>query len=381
VGCISRDFDSPWPNQYGVWIDEWNQTRFADYLTHRWDDSRFLLNRRSIELGRAYGRVDRPRMREQLLSEFEAHNVTCMQAEADRISIDDGVRQLHTSVGESVSARIIVDACGTRPLGLDVDADSEIAWQTAWGERLRVRRAPQELREAFLFMDYRIPPVDSEDWRDLPTFLYSMPFDEDEIFVEETTLAQRPEVPLDVLRQRLHTRLEWLGVEIEETLEVERCRIPMNLPIPEPVDSHIRWGAAAGLIHPASGYMISTMVRRTPKLADAIAEEIANSRSLDERAMRRLRNTVWPPSLRKARDLFTFGLEEVLTMNHQQLGTFFTNFFELPEDLWHSYLDGAAGHREVTAAMFRLFLKSPGDIQARLVKAGFRRPLMLLSSL
>jgi lycopene cyclase-like protein len=230
-------------------------------------------------------------------------------------------------------------------------------------------------------MDYRVPQSTSDDWGDLPTFLYSMPFGDDEIFVEETTLAQRPEVPLATLKQRLHARLDSLGVEIEEVLETERCRIPMNLPIPEPAATHIRWGAAAGLIHPASGYMVSTMVRRTPELADAIAEEIANSRALDERAMRRLRNTVWPSTLRKARDLFLFGLEELLTMDHEQIGTFFTNFFELPEDLWHSYLDGAAGHREVTAAMFRLFLRSPGDIQARLVKAGFRRPFMLLSSL
>lgn len=388
VGCLDRDFDAPWTNQYGAWCDEWDLTPYSDCLSHRWEDSRFASNTGEVSLNRTYGRIDRVQLKARLLAELDSFGGTCISALASGITRDKGESFVAIEDGTRIQAALVIDACGFSPLrdGQNTEdhaigADSSTAWQTAWGELIRVRQAPKSLRTAFYLMDFRSPESATESWLRRPSFLYSMPLDADHIFVEETSLAGIPELPMETLRHRLQLRLDWMEVEVLETLEVERCRIPMNLPMSRPQSACLRWGAAAGMIHPATGFMVCGMVRRSPGVAKAIADELSGGQPLTDAGLRRLYDAVWPTHLRKARDLHLFGLNEVLTMELDELSEFFGSFFDLPDHHWRCYLDTTSSHREITAAMFRLFLSASPHLKARLVKAGFRRPITLLTSL
>ena len=51
--------------------------------------------------------------------------------------------------------------------------------------------------------------------RKLPTFLYAMPFSDTRLFLEETSLVARPDVPFEELKQRLDARLAHYGIRIK----------------------------------------------------------------------------------------------------------------------------------------------------------------------
>ena len=67
----------------------------------------------------------------------------------------------------------------------------------AWGEELEVEWHPWSEGEMVL-MDWR--GVDEDD----PSFLYVQPLGKHRIFVEETSLCNRPALTLQALRRRLH---------------------------------------------------------------------------------------------------------------------------------------------------------------------------------
>ncbi|MBY8852264.1 lycopene cyclase, partial [Saccharothrix sp. MB29] len=95
-----------------------------------------------------------------------------------------------------------------------------------------------------VIMDWRKPPVATTAD---PTFLYAIPVSATHVLLEETSLARRPGLPLAELRLRLHGRLAAHGVAVPE--DEERVRIPLD---GRPRDW--AFGAASGLIHPATGY-------------------------------------------------------------------------------------------------------------------------------
>ena len=86
-------------------------------------------------------------------------------------------------------------------------------------------------------------------------------------FVEETSLALAPGVPYDVLKQRLQQRLDQRGVQITEVIHEEFCLFPMNLPLPDRnVSLMLAFGGAASMVHPASGYMVGSLLRTGARL-------------------------------------------------------------------------------------------------------------------
>lgn len=109
--------------------------------------------------------------------------------------------------------------------------------------------------EIMVFMDYRSHSVGADDgpFGDIPTFLYSMPVSSTRVFFEvdinswklvcapmdvctplscaillsgasgqETCLAARPAMPFEVLKERLHTRLEKMGIKVTRQFEEVR---------------------------------------------------------------------------------------------------------------------------------------------------------------
>ncbi|MGZ3143986.1 lycopene cyclase family protein [Lentzea chajnantorensis] len=181
------------------------------------------------------------------------------------------------------------------------------------------------------------------DWRGGDTFLYTVPLGDNQVLVEETCLARRPGMPLSELRRRLDAR-QLPGVR------EERVRFPLDAPRHKGA-----FGAAAGFIHPATGYSVATSLALAPRVAAAI------------KAGEDPHQVIWSKKARAVHALRRFGLETLLRMDADETRDFFELFFRLPAESQRAYLSGREDLAGVSAAMVRLFGTAPARFKLKLV--------------
>jgi lycopene beta-cyclase len=182
------------------------------------------------------------------------------------------------------------------------------------------------------------------DWRNGDTFLYEVPLGGNRRLIEETCLARRPGMPLDELRERLHRRLE-------PGRQEERVRFPLDAPRA----NGRAFGAAAGFIHPATGYSVATSLSLAPKVAEAI------------KAGEDPKHVIWSRNARVVHALRRRGLEALLRMDANETRDFFELFFQLEEELQRAYLSGREDVRGTAAAMTALFRAAPWRLRAKMM--------------
>lgn len=214
-------------------------------------------------------------------------------------------------------------------------------------------------------MDYR--PA-SGDEADPPSFLYALPMSDDRLFLEETSLARRPAMSFDVLRARLATRLRGLGLGRCEQVGEELCSIAMGVGLPVLQQPLVPFGAAAAMVHPSSGYLISHVFRKVEPVAESILEGLSSN---DAPLAVALGNaTLWPRAQRTVWELYSFGLETLVDMNAKEIASFFDSFFALPQHGWSGFLAGTLSPSELGLVMTRLFARLPPSVQWHLVRTG-----------
>ncbi|MFI6100134.1 lycopene cyclase family protein [Lentzea sp. NPDC051213] len=182
------------------------------------------------------------------------------------------------------------------------------------------------------------------DWRGGDTFLYTVPLGGGAVLVEETCLAARPGMPLSELRHRLHARLAPGAQE-------ERVRFPLDAPRAE----GLAFGAAAGFIHPATGYSVATSLALAPKVAQAV------------RAGEHPKHVIWSRKALIVHALRRLGLEALLRMDADETRDFFELFFRLPAELQRAYLSGREDVRGTSEAMTKLFRAAPWRLRAKMM--------------
>lgn len=258
-----------------------------------------------------------------------------------------------------VTAGVVIDATGAsgRPR----------AWQTAHGVVLD--RVPPSLgvsTDRVTLMDWR--PAGGELGDTVPSFCYVVPV-ADGWLIEETVLAASPVVEPAALRDRLVCRLGRDGARIVDgARRTEEVRIPMGAPPVRPSGPYsgsavVPFGAAAGYVHPATGYSVAASLRAAPRVARAIAD------GLD------LGAAVWPGSHLRARALHDYGLDALLRLRPTEVAAFFDAFFELPVEVWSDYLRVDTTPRAVAGVMRRVFRRAPWSLRARLM-TGDPRPVV-----
>ena len=89
--------------------------------------------------------------------------------------------------------------------------------------------------------------------RELPTFLYAMPFSKTRVFLEETSLVARPAVAFEELRERLRARMAHMGIRVTAVEEEEFCLIPMGGVLPKFPQRVLGIGGTGGMVHPSTG--------------------------------------------------------------------------------------------------------------------------------
>ncbi|MGB5682977.1 MAG: lycopene cyclase family protein, partial [Polyangiales bacterium] len=169
-----------------------------------------------------------------------------------------------------------------------------------------------------------------------------------------------------LLRERLEGRLHSLGLGQSARVGEERCSIAMGLGLPARGQPLVPFGAAASMVHPATGYSIAHALRKAELVAEAIVSALADDDV--QRAVGAGNAAVWSRSERATWELYAFGLESLVSMNLAETSRFFDAFFRMPTEAWSGYLGGTLGPGELGAVMTRLFRSLPAAVQWQLVR-------------
>jgi hypothetical protein len=158
VGLVAPD--TPFVNNYGVWLDEFDELGLRDCLLHEYDDALVWFNdedpAEGIGLGRPYGQVCRRRLREELLKRCERHGVRYMSGLVDQVThsendepstlrgslarFDDAEMDASTALDAEfeLKARLVVCSTGHNRDMLRYGEGPPPGWQTAYGVEVRM---------------------------------------------------------------------------------------------------------------------------------------------------------------------------------------------------------------------------------------------------
>ena len=375
-----HDPRAPWPNTYGVWGDEVDALGLGHLLEHRWSHTLSYFGAGSADPaaaantptphGRDYGLFSRAALQGHWLEACARGGVAILQGQASGFELEGGgagCTLLRCADGGSQRTRLLVDATGHQPVFVQRPDEGPVAGQAAYGIVGRFSAPPVEPQQ-FVLMDYRSDHLSPEELLEPPTFLYAMDLGEGRFFVEETSLALAPPVPYATLQERLQRRLAHRGVAVEQVEHEEFCLFPMNLPLPDLHQPVLGFGGAASLVHPASGYMVGSLLRRAPAVAAAVAAQLRSDPEAGSAQLARAGwQALWPLELRRKHALYQFGLEKLMRFSEPQLRGHFATFFALPSEQWYGFLANTASVPELLAAMLRLFATAPWSVKAGLM--------------
>lgn len=369
AGLSPTPADAPWVNTYGIWEDELRPLGLTHLVARRWTDTVAFMDGPEIRLNRVYGLLDNARLQAHLLEKCERRGMVWHTDSAASIKHGPDGSTVTTGDEHTISARVVVDASGHKPIFVEGEAMPPapgVAWQAAYG-LVGKFSAPPVAEGRMVLMDYRADHLSEAERREgPPTFLYAFGLGDGVHFVEETSLAAAPAVPLDLLEDRLHRRLAHMGVAVTEIQHIERCLFPMNMPLPRRDQPVIGFGGAASMVHPATGYQVGAALTRAPALAQALAAALANAQTSQSALAKAGWGAVWSADLLRKQQLYLFGLQNVLGFDLAQTQQFFSTFFRLPPERWHGYLSNTLSTGQLMATMLRLFLAAPGPVRRRL---------------
>jgi lycopene beta-cyclase len=347
--------DAPWRTTYGAFTRELPADLPAGAVAAR---ARGRAVATTVhELGWEYAVLDVPALRAHL-----DEGLAGAAVHAGRATGPAGPGIVGLAGGSVLRAAVVVDATGGRRRGRAAPAE-----QTAYGVVVdEAAAAPLVGPGEALFMDWR-PDHGEPGW---PTFLYAIPLGGGAVLLEETSLARRPGLPVPLLRRRLHARLAHHGVVPPAGAPDERVHFPVDTPRHR-APGALGFGAAAPLVHPATGYSVAAALVLAPRVAAAIAAALPGGPAA---ALRAAREVVWPAPARAVHRFRRIGLEALLHMPPAEVPAFFEVFLGLPERHRWAYLTGRDDLAGTVAAMNALFARAGWGLRRRLVTPALRRP-------
>lgn len=394
TALADRDPNTPWVNTYGIWCEEVDSLGLGSLLSHRWSDTVSYFGPggsapmgagrgassqdgdEPLRHGRSYGLFDKGALQAHGLGRCAAADVRWRQGHAASWHQEDQGFVVTTDAGDQHRARLVVDASGHQSVFVRRREDGPVAGQAAYGIVGRFS-APPIGPGQFVFMDYRSDHLSEAERRLPPTFLYAMDLGDGRFFVEETSLALAPAVPFPLLRQRLLARLSHRGVRVEAIEHEEFCLFPMNPPLPDRQQPVVGFGGSAGMVHPASGFMVGSVLRRAPGLAAAIAAAFEAPDASSQAVAAAAWEALWPAPMRWNHAFFRFGLEKLMRFDEARLRHHFASFFSLPPEQWYGFLTNTLSPVQVLQAMGQLFLLAPADVRWGLMTLGGREPALM----
>jgi lycopene beta-cyclase len=341
--------EEPWAPTYASWADE---LPAEVPVAQRWE--RVTARAGAVhQLERPYVRVDGEALRAKLLG--RAASATFLRGRVVRVEPDAAGATVHLSTdgGALSTARVAVAVTAT-------GAPTATAWQTAHGVFAELSGLDRgEVR----WMDFS---HDFDDGEAAPTFLYALPFADGTWLVEETALVRSPAVPHAVLERRLAARLAALGVTLHHVLRTERCTIPMDA-VPVTAGPSLAFGSAAGMVHPATGYLLARVLAAAPLVADALVDGLTRSPAS---ALEQARAVVWPAATLRRHALLRYGAGVSAQLGLAETRAFFDAFFRSTPAYVRGYLGDHLTLGDLAQGMATMFRRMPLRVQLRVLAAG-----------
>jgi lycopene cyclase-like protein len=380
VTLIAPNPHADWPQTYGVWLDQLDQPVRKLFglssgdplpMAHQWSTV-IAVTDSERDLKRAYGLLSNQAVRVALHETAEATGLLTVRTASAKDVTHEQWSSVAVSKGRVVSARIVIDATGSqspfvqRVSGDAITGSSPYAMQAAYGVVVEVDRDPYARS---VLMDWSGP-----NRRDA-SFLYALDLG-GRWLLEETSLARNPALSPEDLQG---SRLRSMGVTIMATHAEEHVLFPMNVGLPVVGQRTLAIGAAGAIVHPATGYSVAASLRLAPRLAESLRAAFDASSSADAQVIADAGwQAIWPTDRRKARNLESYGLDRLLTMNQSEIRGFFHAFFALGPSVMSTYLGGDSSSAELAAVMWKVFQKAPLRIRSRLASGN---PLTLARTL
>ena len=328
--------EARWAMTIGAFVDDLPDWLDPTVVAAAADETVVYTPRRR-SLPRAYAVLDAAALQDALTLDA----VHVVPAAAARVTAD----RVHTVDGRQFTARVVVDARGA------AEVSTTIPRQRAVGTFVAAADTAPEM----VLMDWRATPVHR------PSFSYRVRVDAHRDLVEETSLAADPtEIGRAELAQRNAARLPGARVGPAEWGGDEWVDFPMYATAAPWRQTPVRFGAAGGLMHPATGYSVAESLR----WADVLAADLAAGG---------VGAALWPRSARWVYRLRLRGLAVLLGFDGPQITAFFDAFFALPIRTQRAYLSGRTDLTGVLAAMLAVFVRVPWRLRVA-VALGFLRP-------
>ena len=373
IKCISTKspFDK-WDNTYGIWASELEDLGLDSLLSHRWSntisyfgDGTTKEENNAIKHNYDYGLIDREAFQNELLKRCKG--IKWLNETAIDIYTLNKLSEVLCESGLKIKSRLVIDASGHKSKFIKRPIQKGVAQQAAYGIVGKFSSPPVN-KNQFVLMDYRSDHLSKDELSEPPSFLYAMDLGNDVYFIEETSLANYPALTKDLLQKRLQKRLNKKGILIKEIFHEEDCLFPMNLPLPFKNQAILAFGGAASMVHPASGYMVGSLLRRAPLLAKKLKFYLKNPNLSSIELARKGWDILWPSELIKRHKLYQYGLKRLMSFNEKMLRSFFLNFFQLSTKEWSGFLTNTLPLPKLIFVMSKMFIKSPLRIKLGMLK-------------
>ena len=233
----------------------------APLVARRWESHDVHFPRRSRSLGFGYNSIRSSALDAQVRSALRPAQYRLgrriVALAADHVLLDGG---------ERIEAAAVIDARGpgSGP-GLDFAPGLDLAWQKFVGRTYRTHRPHARSRP--VIMDARC------DQSDGYRFLYTLPFSETELLVEDTYYSASPGLDIAALGAGLDAELARRGWAPAETIGEESGVLPVLLGgsvsalWPAEEAGIARLGLRGGFFHPTTGYSLPDAVANALLLA------------------------------------------------------------------------------------------------------------------
>ena len=123
--------------------------------------------------------------------------------------------------------------------------------------------------------------------------------------------------------------------------------------------SVLGFGGAASMVHPASGYMIGSLLRRAPLLAEKLAIFLKEPKYSSLELATKGWSVLWPYELTQRHKLYQYGLRRLMSFDESRLRSFFSNFFKLSTEEWVGFLTNTLPLPKLIYVMSKMFINSP----------------------
>ncbi len=388
VSVIDKDPSDTWYQKYCFWKEEIQSSELPDDLRvlledateKSWDSALARINDDSeTTITSSYCMFNTKTLQKTIQDKIVSLGGRLIK---DSIKVIEHKKQHSIAKGLGVYiSKVVVVSNGSASELLSYKESSKPAFQVAYGQLLNIdsNRFGDVCVDSSTagFMDYQAPLGDLKEFDKPPSFIYTLPMTQNQVFLEETILATRDDVEWSLLKNRLDIRKRELNLTSAQVVDEEYCKIQMGGGLPE-FGRTLSFGAAAGFTHPVTGFQMTRSIRTAPRLARAL--KIHWDSQIDVLCTSAW-ESIWTTSELRNRNLYLLGLDILTNFNLTETQYFFEAFFTNSEKNRSHFLSGWGDSKCIEASMWKTFTKASLNTKRLIIQHSIRHPKTLFTTL